>query len=134
MPTYDEIIDQLTALRERIAVEDIGDADLWQGADIKVVTELPPESEPDFYPDPLFVRTRFPRQLSWLLLEIRDLFGDWIDFGNKFFFYHQLAEAAIIYSDQVEAEEEVGPLLVCVLDEAGRLAAILWSGEDVSAN
>ena len=99
-----------------------------------MVGELPPESEPGFYPDPLFVRTGFPRQLSWLLLALRDLFGDWIDFENKFFFYGKLAEVAIVYSDQVDVEEQVEPLLESVLDEAGRLAAIFWSGEGASSN
>jgi hypothetical protein len=101
---------------------------------VVVVAELPPKEEPGFYPDPLFVRTTFPRELSWLLIELRDIFADWIYFGNKFFFYGRLGEAAILYGDQAGIEEDLSALLLSVIDEADRLAVILLAAEEPNCN
>jgi len=112
---------RLERLRTKVVNGDHGNADTWQGARVVITSEMPPEEEPGFYPDPLIVRTDFPGELSWLFLELMAAFDDWIDYENKFYFYGTLGESAILFCDRLDAQENVTELLVCVLDRADEL-------------
>jgi len=127
MLTLPALTDRLEIIRATIIAGGAGTTEHWQGADVKIVAQMPEEHEPGFYPDPLFVRTSFPGELSWLFYALRDTFGDLIDFGSKFYFYGHLAEAAILYSDQLDVTEDLVDLLLVVLDEAQRMAPELTS-------
>jgi hypothetical protein len=110
---------------------EIGKTILWQGADVVILAELPGESEPGFYPDPLFVRSDFAEELSWLFYELKAAFDDQIDFENKFYFYGTLAETAILYCDRLGEKEVLVDLLTTVLSWAEQLAASVQWGEEI---
>jgi hypothetical protein len=131
MTTPQQIQQNLSILRTRILRGEIGTAPHWQGADVVILGELPGESEPGFYPDPLFVRTDFPDQLSWLFYELKAAFVETVDFDNKFYFYGTLAETAILYCDRLGKREDVTELLLEVLSWADRLASQAQWGEEI---
>lgn len=131
MTTPQQIQQNLSILRTRILRGEIGTAPHWQGADVVILGELPGESEPGFYPDPLFVRTDFPDQLSWLFYELKAAFVETVDFDNKFYFYGTLAETAILYCDRLGKREDVTELLLDVLSWADRLASQAQWGEEI---
>ena len=60
MVTLPALTVHLETIRATIIAGGAGTTEYWQGADVKIVAEMPEEQEPGFYPDPLFVRTNFP--------------------------------------------------------------------------
>ena len=131
MTTNRQVQKNLADLRSRIIRGEIGKTILWQGADVVILAELPGESEPGFYPDPLFVRSDFAEELSWLFYELKAAFDDQIDFENKFYFYGTLAETAILYCDRLGEKEVLVDLLTTVLSWAEQLAASVQWGEEI---
>ena len=70
---------------------------LWQGADIAVVPELPPgayQGGMENFAEPEYLVTEFAVQISILFYAMRDLFSpDLVDWENKEVFYARLAAA-----------------------------------------
>ncbi len=68
----------------------------WGGADVCIVRHAPPPSENGFYPDPRFVETRYPLELSWIFEALRDAFyaEKLLDGCSKIEFFGRLANAA----------------------------------------
>ena len=87
---------QLYELTARIEAGDFAKAPLWGGAGVAIVQDAPAPRRGGFYPDPTYVASRWPGELSWLFHElVRVLspqpFYDWM---TKFAIFGRLAEAA----------------------------------------
>ena len=92
--------EDLTSLVDRIKNKKYQDNDtLWVGADIAIDEKAPPKSTDWWPPQDDYVVTPFCLELSWLFMELRDIFFDasLIDFSNKIEFFGFLADAAIKY-------------------------------------
>ena len=88
----------------------------WTGADIRVTSDFEWEPKTFVEAHDLLVRTRHAKALTWLLLEVRDGFGFWLDASNKYGFYGSLAEAALEHLARNQPEpEDARPLLATVL-------------------
>ncbi len=69
----------------------------WAGADVCIVSKIPPKTEDGFYPDPRYVVTEYPLELSWMFFTLKDAFyaEDLLDGCSKIEFFGRLANAAI---------------------------------------
>jgi hypothetical protein len=109
--TPDEYREILLAERRKMAIEDVFPAlDLltetveeskirsarnWGGADVIITNEPPAPRDPDsFYPDARYVVTDYSHELSWLFMQLRDIFAGFLDGQNKIEFYGRLANMA----------------------------------------
>lgn len=63
------------------------------GADI-LVTKKKPQKVNSFYPDPIFVITKYYKEVSWLIFQLKEIFSDKLNFENKYDFYGLIAETA----------------------------------------
>jgi gamma-glutamylcyclotransferase (GGCT)/AIG2-like uncharacterized protein YtfP len=93
----------------------------WRGADVRITSDFGPEAPKSFMDHDLIVRTYHAATLTWLFLELRDAFGDFLDAGNKYGFYGSLARAALdhLAAHQPESDDP-RPLLRAVLVVAER--------------
>jgi hypothetical protein len=78
-------------------------------------------SAQDTQPRRRAVITKYSRELSWLLYELREIFSGMIDYVSKYDFYGVLAESAIDYLDSRQENTECNELLKTVLDRSRRL-------------
>jgi hypothetical protein len=90
----------------------------WSGADVRITSDF--IYEPQFMEShDLFVRTQHAVPLTWLFLEVRDAFGDFLDASNKYGFYGSLGQAAMNQLAATQPEpDDPGQLLCSVLDRA----------------
>lgn len=65
----------------------------WAGAGVVVCDAAPDDDESG----DTFVVTPFTGEISWLIEYLQQVFGDLVDFRNKYAFYGRLADAAIHY-------------------------------------
>lgn len=109
----------------------------WIGAGVKIRSISPREEtleNPIFAPERQ-VTTVHARALTWLLLELRDAFGDEVDFSSKFAFYGALAEAAQIHLGRNQPEpSDPRPLLYAVFAQALHWSSELDRGFDASGD
>ena len=103
----------------------------WCGADTRITSDF--VFEPTDWHDKheLLVRTIHAKPLTWLFLELRDVFNPWLDASNKYGFYGSLAKTALqhLATNQPEADDP-RPLLRAVLGAAFRdLADATLEGE-----
>lgn len=90
----------------------------WAGADV-VVRSSPLGDDAD---GDTVVVTPFAGELSWLIDYLQQVFGDLVDYRNKFAFYGRLADAAIRYHALREAGvHNPRDLCFAVLREAARI-------------
>jgi len=90
-------------------------APLFGGADISIVSKIPNINN-DFYGSPQFIITKYSKELSWLVYQLKDIFYDELDYMNKYPFYGRLAERA---NKSIELNgENLNKMLTDVLDEA----------------
>ena len=120
--TPDQVTNEVRALAVKIRAGEIGREKLWGGADVCIVRK-PPKSEPGgFYPDPKFVVTEHAPELSWLFMQLMDIFyqlGGEI-FAWKFDFFGSLADAAE-FAIQMGNADTAQDLLLAVCDSAAVL-------------
>ena len=90
----------------------------WCGADLKVTTDLNYQRLDMFENNLLIIQTRHARQLTWLLLEIRDAFAELLTFENKYEFYACLGSAAQKHLAEEPEAIDHRPLLRAVLTAA----------------
>lgn len=90
----------LTSLVDKIRIEEYKGSDyLWVGADIAINKEAPPKHDDWWPPQDDYVVTPYCKELSWLFIQLRDIFykEPLIDSLNKYEFFGRLADAAIAY-------------------------------------
>lgn len=125
----DTIQDKLNQIGERISSEQIHQLvhpqqeliPEWLGADVRVTSDFVYEPKDFMEGHDLLVRTEHAKALTWLFLELRDALDGWLDFGNKYGFYGDLAQAALNYLAANQPESaDAKPLLNAVLAEAFR--------------
>jgi hypothetical protein len=95
----------------------------WQGAGVKIRSSETPVGSPTAiqHNDQPTLLTRHAFALTWLLLELRDAFGEKIDFSNKYEFYGELEEVARRHLSTYQPEpSDPRPLLFSVFAEALR--------------
>lgn len=134
-PHIDILMKRLRALESQISSQStlshpsLSGSPEWRGAGVRVACR-PPEDRCNFWDaDELLVLTPHSRALTCLLLEVRDAFGDRVDWINKYEFYGTLAEAALAHIDKNGFEKsDYRPLLLAVLSNAISQAAIIDSG------
>ena len=69
----------------------------WAGADVCIVRSEPTKTENGFYPEPRYVETNYPLELSWMFFKLKDAFyaEDLLDGCSKIEFFGRLANAAV---------------------------------------
>ncbi|AVX19766.1 hypothetical protein SAMN02745885_02701 [Carboxydocella sporoproducens DSM 16521] len=67
----------------------------------------------------VLVVSRHARKISKLFYEIREIFGDYIDYGNKYYFYRRLGMRA---NECIEQGNDLQAILLGIVDEAKKLA------------
>jgi len=90
----------LTTLIGRIRNKEYkGTDELWVGADVAIDTKAPPRSTDWWPPQDDYVVTPYCKELSWLFMQLRDIFYkcQLIDASNKEEFFGRLADAALAY-------------------------------------
>lgn len=118
----------LEKLFQTLQEEPIPCAEPWMGADVVVTDSQPPKWKSEFYPEPRYVVTPHARQLSWLMIQLRDIFSDLYDSASKIEFFGRLANAAIRYQKICNDKEEQYALLAAVLKEAKNILQEMQNG------
>ena len=115
--------DSLKLLIKRIKNEEYKGSDyLWSGADISIDKKAPPKSTDWWPPQDEYVITPYCLELSWLFIQLRDIFYEepLIDAFNKYEFFGRLADAANTYMKS--SKDGIGgklDILMAVHNEAG---------------
>ncbi len=110
--------EELDDLSKKLLEEPIPSAQQWGGADV-VITSHPPQVQGgSFYPEPRYVVTPSAKQLSWLFVQLKDIFSDLYDSASRIEFFGRLANAALRYQNYCNGNEKQYALLVAVLNEA----------------
>ena len=75
----------------------------WGGAGI-VIGEKPPPKSKGWWPDERYLVTPYAKELSWLFIQLRDVFYDipLIDYFNKYEFFARLLDASEAYVSSVD--------------------------------
>lgn len=109
---------ELDALSRKLLEEPISFIQEWGGADVVITMQPPQTHSGGFYPEPRYVVTPNAKQLSWLFVQLRDIFSDLYDGASKVEFFGRLANAALRYQSKCRGNENQYDLLVAVLSEA----------------
>ena len=109
---------ELDVLSRKLLEEPIPSSQEWRGADVVIISQAPQTQGGGFYPAPRYVVTRSAEQLSWLFVQLRDIFSDLYDSASKIEFFGRLANAALRYQNRCRGNEEQYELLAAVLNEA----------------
>ena len=97
-----------------------------------VITSAPPRSAKasNFYPEPRYVVTPSPLELSWAFYSLRDIFSSVLDGASKIEFYGRLANTANRYLARVGADRCSADALVrAVIHEAFVILEEMEDGE-----
>ncbi len=115
--------DKINRLREIVLTKDITNLSkntrLFGGADVSIVSKLPDLKE-DFYGNPQYVVTKFSKELSWLIFQLKEIFTDELDYLNKYPFYGRLAEKA---NESIKLKgDNLNTIMTDVLEEAEKMS------------
>ena len=143
--TNDDLIDELNQLREKIINEDIKEIAMadeviqyhvenaqrwghyWGGADVLINTRLLKKHKEWLGNQPLVlsfqptspmrrvVITKYAVELTWLFIQLRELYYERIDSVSKYDFYGELAQKAIDVVNETDNKCSVEELLFEVL-------------------
>jgi len=107
----------------------------WGGADTRITSDFFFEPTDWHNRHELLVRTIHAKPLTWLFMELRDVFNPWLDTSNKYGFYGSLAKAALqhLATNQPETND-ARPLLRAVLGAAFRQLETLRSEGELTAD
>ena len=105
----------------------------WRGADFRIVKRAPKGSKEWLDDDEVLV-TPHAELITWLLLELKDIFRPCLDNGNKYPFYQGLGVAAGIWRDR-DSEEGTAPrdILKEMLGQAFAFHGVLREGGELRA-
>jgi len=109
---------ELENLLQRLNRAPIPKSENWGGADVVITSQKPESKGGGFYPEPRYVVTEHASQLSWLFVQLRNVFSGLLDGTTKIEFYGRLANAALRYQSKNEGNENQKDLLFAVLHEA----------------
>lgn len=109
---------ELEDLSERLNRAPVPKAEDWGGADVVITSQKPESKGGGFYPEPRYVVTENAPQLSWLFVQLRDIFSSLIDGTTKIEFYGRLANVALRYQSKNKGNENQKDLLFAILHEA----------------
>ena len=126
------ISNKLKLLRASIEASDYSLENIreWGGADViitKDVERINPDwvknqpiviSEQEGEPQRRLVVTEYSIELSWVFMQLRDIFGESIDFYNKYHFYGSLAQSALDVISENDGQVELLNLLLQVVSSA----------------
>jgi hypothetical protein len=139
----DQIESRLIALGQRIGADALSSLrhpaqatmPEWSGADVRITSDFSHDPQGFIEAHDLLVRTQHAVPLTWLLLEVRDAFGDLLDASNKYGFYGSLAQSAMqhLAANQPEPDDP-RPLLRAVLASAFDWLPTLRSEGEIPAN
>jgi len=102
----------------------------WGGADVVIKERLDADTEKWLGEEPFVIGfqstqprrraviTKHSKELSWLFLQLRDIFSERIDYITKYDFFGLLAQSAIDYLAVDEESQNASGLLLAVLDTA----------------
>ena len=116
------LTDRIETLAAQVAAARVRSARLWGGAGVVLSTTPPAPTKPSFYPDPRYVVTPHAREVSWLLVKLRDAFYSHPLMLDKEELFGRLADAADRYTNEANASKSVEGILTAVLAEARVLA------------
>lgn len=127
-----KISDQLEVIKKQIAAGEVSwlarATEDWGGADVvisPVMTEAISDwlaSQPlvlspqETYPRRRAVINAYSKELSWLFVQLGDIFSEKIDHVSKYDFYGMLAQSAQDYLDGCCESPQLGDLLAAVLE------------------
>ena len=117
--------EKMKSLRELIATQDVSkiseNTENFRGADI-IVSDDPECPSSNGWSDYTRVITPFCKEVSWLILQLKDTFREELDYMNKYQFYGALAEAAnaAIKKDS----NNLNSVLVAIIDRAETMEII----------
>ena len=117
--------EKMKSLRELIATQDVSkmseNTENFRGADI-IVSDDPECPSSNGWSDYTRVITPFCKEVSWLILQLKDTFREELDYMNKYQFYGALAEAAnaAIKKDS----NNLSSVLVAIIDRAETMEII----------
>ena len=114
---------KLNELRELIKKNEVTklskSTPLFGGADISIVSKTPNIND-GFYGSPQFVITKYSKELSWLIFQLKEIFKDDLEYMNKYPFYGHLAERA---NKSISMNsDDLKKILLVVLDEAEKMS------------
>ena len=121
----------LKLLSETIASGNIPKAkQIWRSRDERIVHKAPEKASDGFYPDPRYVETEYPLELSWVFFKLKDAFfaEELIDGCSKVEFFGRLANAA---TRAIETKTEISCPDLCraVVQEAETIFNEMIHGE-----
>jgi len=108
----------------------------WRGADVRI-TDDPNfvKSERHWLDHDVVICTVYTKELSWLFVQLRDLFAGHLDFRNKYGFYGELAQSALRYLEKGGSEaDDFRPLLREVLVAAYDFCATIEETGEIPPN
>ena len=92
--------------------------ELFEGADT-IITDDPERDDKRGFSVCTRVQTPHARPLSWLLLQLGEIFAEELDYMNKFYFYPELARSA---GEALEKDgSDCKAMLNAVLDRAEKI-------------
>lgn len=117
--------EKMKSLRELIATQDVSkmseNTENFRGADI-IVSDDPECPSSNGWSDYTRVITPFCKEVSWLILQLKDTFREELDYMNKYQFYGALAEAA--NAAIKEDSNNLNSVLVAIIDRAETMEII----------
>ena len=124
---------ELDVLSRKLLEEPIPSVQEWGEANVVITSQLPQTQDEGFYPEPGYLVTRNSKQLSWLFVQLQDIFSDLIfsdlySSTSKVEFFGRLANAALRYQNTCKGNEEQYELLAAVLKEAYAILEDLKEG------
>lgn len=131
-----EAHDSLLLLRERVNSGNYSiSKQLFRGADISVLPKYHEYvyQKRHWLDDDVRIVTPYAFELSWMILQIRDIFydHDLMDAQSKYFVFGNLGTAAIDYHAN-NGDGDVVDLLIHIINESQNLITTLFSNDNIA--
>lgn len=123
--------EEVDKLSKRVLRREIGQEEPWQGADVKVLGLVDTYTNPkgSFYPDDRLLRTIYIGEVSWLFVQLRNIFNTIEGYGLwKEEFFGRITNVANAFLERVEINES-SQLLLAILHETYAILEEMQDGE-----
>jgi hypothetical protein len=131
-----EQLDQLEqTIHSQAFISEASSVKEWDGADVIISNTLTSDIMKWLGDQPLVISlqktkprrraviTGFPKELSWLFYQLRDIFAEEVDYISKYDFYGLLAQAATDYLEANQVNPKCNKLLLAVVNKARSFAS-----------